>query len=108
VTAVPSVRKTGAYRKLKPEVVLIVFLVVVSLIIVVANDWWKRRLVDKVEKKGRKARSDFYDNKTRWGTVVLIALALGAYAYFLNHPELTGRDCGPFTPLVRWLFSRHG
>jgi len=92
---------------MKPDVVLIVFLGVVSLMIVVANDWWKRRLVNKVEKRGTKARADLYNNKTRWGTVALIALGLGAYAYFLNHPELTGRDFGPLTPLMRWLFFRH-
>ena len=62
---------------MKPEVILVAFLGAVSLLIVVANDWWKRRLVEKAEEKGKKVRKDLYVNKTRCGMVAIVALGLG-------------------------------
>ena len=90
---------------MKPETGLVVFLGIVALIIVVVNDWWKRRLVQKAEGKGKKARKDLHTNNTQWGVVVAIALAIGAYAFLRTHPDLTSGDFGPLTPLIRWLFS---
>ena len=73
---------------MKPEVVLVVVIVIASLIVVVANDWWKKCLVSKAESKGKKARRDLYLNKTQWGMVLVLALAMAAYAYVLNDPLL--------------------
>jgi hypothetical protein len=94
---------------MKQELVLGIFLGIVAVIVVVANGWLKRRLVARAERKGKSAREDVSANKkTRWGVIIAIALALGVYAYFLNRPQVTDREFGPFTPLIRWLFSKPG
>lgn len=90
---------------MKPEIIFVVFLGVVSLIIVVANDWWKRRLVKKAEGQGKRARKDLYANRTQWVAVIIAAVGFGVFVYLLSRPDLTDRDFGPLTPLIRWLFS---
>jgi hypothetical protein len=85
--------------------ILVVVLGFAALLIVIADDWWKRRLVRRAEEKGKKARADLYVNKPRWSIVIAIAVGLITYAYLLTRPDLTNRDFGPLTPLVRWFFS---
>jgi hypothetical protein len=87
--------------------ILVVVLGALALLVVVANDWWKRRLVKIAEKKGTTVRADIHNNKTPLTRIVVLILGIGVYAYLLNHPELTNRDFGPLTPLVRWMFFKH-
>jgi hypothetical protein len=92
---------------MKPETLLIFALGVGALMVVIANDWWKKRLVEKKEKKNQKVRKDLRNNNTQWLLVVFLLLGIGIYAYLLNRPDLTNRDFGPITPLMRWLFQKH-
>jgi hypothetical protein len=78
----------------------------VALLIVIANDYGKRRLIEDAEKEGKKPRRAWYANKTDWGMVVGLLVCFAIYSYLLNHPELTDRDFGPFTPWVRFTFPK--
>lgn len=89
---------------MKFEVILVLLFVGSTLLILIANDWWKKRLVRKYERKGKKVDPGWYINKTEWAVVAAVVIATGVYAFLLANPELANRDFGPLNPIIEWLF----